>query len=66
MRAHRSHPNRTSVTRTHANSARAQKPNYREGQGDREAIMSATAAWVLPEKYTEDLEDETGEVMSKR
>jgi len=28
--------------------------------------MSATAAWVLPEKYTEDLKDETGEVMSKR
>jgi hypothetical protein len=29
-------------------------------------IMSAAAAWVLPEKYTEDLKDENGEAMSKR
>jgi len=30
--------------------------------------MAATggSAWVLPEKYTEDLKDENGEPMSKR
>jgi hypothetical protein len=28
--------------------------------------MSATTAWVLPEKYAEDLKDENGEPMSKR
>ena len=51
--------------RHHSPSARKQSQNT-EGKKRREQIMSAAAAWVLPEKYTEDLKDETGEAMSKR
>jgi hypothetical protein len=29
-------------------------------------ITMATVEWVLPEKYTEDLKDENGNLMSKR
>jgi hypothetical protein len=29
-------------------------------------ITMATAEWVLPEKFTEDLKDENGNLMSKR
>jgi hypothetical protein len=51
--------------------ARARSPKKRREREEREskqkrAIMSAAAAWVLPEKYTEDLKDENGEAMSKR